>query len=101
MKKEIIYCKYCNTEIQPVINTKKNSILCPICKNKLAPLDEVIEHGSYTKWYEYIDLKIKHHQNMVESTEQMKEYCYDILTDLENEYADYLVDENTYIVYEH
>lgn len=46
------YCKYCHKNVIPMVGD--GIVECSECGYGLAPLDDVIEAGSYKKWYEKI-----------------------------------------------
>lgn len=47
-----VYCKYCCKNVRPTVGD--GIVKCSECGYGLAPLDAVIEAGSYKKWYEKI-----------------------------------------------
>lgn len=48
------YCKYCYKNVRPKLDFDQSLIRCPKCGAGLAPLDQVIEAGSYQKWHEKV-----------------------------------------------
>ena len=45
-----VYCKYCYKKVLPRLNFPEGLIQCTECIAGLAPLDAVIEAGSYAAW---------------------------------------------------
>lgn len=54
-----VYCKYCYKNVLPVVDYLENLVKCSQCGYGLAPLDVVIEAGSYQNWYKEIVKKFK------------------------------------------
>ena len=46
------YCKYCYKSIRPQIGD--GVVVCPNCDAGLAPLNDVLEAGSLSAWYDGI-----------------------------------------------
>lgn len=50
-----VYCKYCYKSVRPQLHLLDGLVRCSECGYGLAPLDKVIEAGSYEKWYDELN----------------------------------------------
>ena len=51
-----VYCKYCYKNVRPKMDFFDGLVKCSLCGAGLAPLNQVIEAGSYQKWNEKVFL---------------------------------------------